>query len=297
MHLILLHAPPQRSRWTLDRLLDRCQDWLPYQGTSGLWQALQRFGISYQRGRPYIHSPDEEYEAKVDFIAQVLRQWQADRRVILFEDEFTLHKEASVACAFRPKTSQPLAHLSEEPASRRIAGALNPFTGKVSAYQGQKIGYVELIHFFEQLCEEYPQAEVIFLILDNWPVHFHPSLQAALTNQQHDFKLHLPPSWDKLKPERKFIGMGLPIQMVPLPTYASWLNPIEKLWKLLKQRILHLHPFSSDFKELRHQVNLFLKHFDQVSEELLAYCGLLKPNGIFADDLRKAGAPFLKSPD
>lgn len=297
VHLMILHAPQQGSRWSLKSLLEACQDWLPYRGVSGLWQALKRFGISYQRARPYIHSPDDEYEAKEGFIGQVLEQWRQGRKVVLFEDEFTFYNEASVASAFMPKSRQPLAPLPYSPKSRRIAGALNPFTGKVSTYQDEKIGYVELACFFEQLCEEYPKAETIFLILDNWPIHFHPSLQAALVDQQHGFKLHLPPSWDKLKPERKFIGMDLPIQMVPLPTYASWLNPIEKLWKLLKQHLLHLHPYSSDFKELCCQVNLFLKKFDQVSEGLLAYCGLLKPDGIFADSLRTAGAPFLLSPD
>ena len=34
----------------------------------------------------------------------------------------------------------------------------------------------------------------------------------------------------------------LPLQLVELSTYASWCNPIEKLWRKLKQELFHLHP-------------------------------------------------------
>jgi len=30
----------------------------------------------------------------------------------------------------------------------------------------------------------------------------------------------------------------LPIQIVQLPTYASWTNPIEKLWRKLKAEMV-----------------------------------------------------------
>ncbi|MBK9335612.1 MAG: transposase [Lewinellaceae bacterium] len=36
--------------------------------------------------------------------------------------------------------------------------------------------------------------------------------------------------------------MNLPVQLHFLPTYASWLNPIEKVWKMLKQDLVHNHP-------------------------------------------------------
>jgi len=33
------------------------------------------------------------------------------------------------------------------------------------------------------------------------------------------------------------------ITLVYLPTYAPWLNPIEKLWRKAYQEVLHLHRF------------------------------------------------------
>lgn len=34
------------------------------------------------------------------------------------------------------------------------------------------------------------------------------------------------------------------LRRVFLPTYSPWLNPIEMLWRVLKQRILKNHPYS-----------------------------------------------------
>jgi hypothetical protein len=64
---------------------------------------------------------------------------------------------------------------------------------------------------------------------------------------------------------------------VQLPTYASWANPIEKLWRWVKQDILHLHPWADDLPELRAQVTGFLDQFRPESEDLLRYVGLLRP--------------------
>jgi transposase len=60
-----------------------------------------------------------------------------------------------------------------------------------------------------------------------------------------------------------------------LPTYASWLNPIEKLWRWLKQDVLHLHRLAHDLMKLRQRVLDFLDQFTSGSQPLLHYVGLL----------------------
>lgn len=61
-----------------------------------------------------------------------------------------------------------------------------------------------------------------------------------------------------------------------LPTYASWTNPIEKLWRKLKQDLLHLHRLADDLAGLRAAVDVFLAQFTDGSPDLLRYAGLLK---------------------
>ncbi|MBK7218852.1 MAG: transposase [Candidatus Promineofilum sp.] len=49
----------------------------------------------------------------------------------------------------------------------------------------------------------------------------------------------------------KAIRDTLPIQLLCLPTYASWLNPIEKLWRWLKQEVIRLHRCADDWPRLK----------------------------------------------
>lgn len=52
-----------RTRWTL-RLLAQAVPCLKGMDPSGVWRALRRFGLSYKKGQPRVHSPDPLYEEK-----------------------------------------------------------------------------------------------------------------------------------------------------------------------------------------------------------------------------------------
>ena len=76
-------------------------------------------------------------------------------------------------------------------------------------------------------------------------------------------------------PDEPTVEDPLPIQAVGLPTYAPWLNPIGKLWRYLKQEVVHLHQKAEDFPSLHSQVDALLDRFAGGSEHLLRYVGLL----------------------
>ena len=101
----------------------------------------------------------------------------------------------------------------------------------MTALQRNKITIAALVGFYQQLRQAYPLAQTIYVVLDNWPVHYHPDVLAALQPQQTPFPLKTPASWSHVKPKARYKTLNLPIQLIPLPTYASWLNPIEGLWK------------------------------------------------------------------
>jgi transposase len=77
------------------------------------------------------------------------------------------------------------------------------------------------------------------------------------------------------------------LRPVWLPTYAPWLNPIEKLWRWLRQDVLKLHRLVSDWPRLRQRVRDFLDQFQHGSEALLRYVGLLG-DGRLAQVIAKA---------
>jgi hypothetical protein len=252
-------------------------DWLLCRSQAGLCKLFQRIGIRYKRGRHHIHSPDADYEPKIRAVCDCLRQAVAnpDQHIVLFLDELSYYRQPSLARAYAARGhSQALAHLScRANTPRRILGAVNALTGQVHYLQRSRVTVATLVDFYDRLRQAYPTAETLWLCQDNWPVHFHPDLLAALQPQRLTWPRHTPGNW-RIKPRRKARRLNLPIQLVALPTYAPWTNPIEKLWRWLKQQVIHHHPYADDLDQLTAQVAQFLERFDHGSEELLRYIGL-----------------------
>jgi hypothetical protein len=65
------------------------------------------------------------------------------------------------------------------------------------------------------------------------------------------------------------------ITPVWLPTYAPWLNPIEKLWRWLRQEVLKMPRWVEDWPQVKQRVPDFLDQFAQGSPDLLRSVGLM----------------------
>jgi hypothetical protein len=194
-------------------------------------------------------------------------------------DEFTYYRQPSLARAYERKGAwQPLAYRSHRSDNQfRIVAALNAITGQVTYRQHSKIGLAQLSNFYAAVRADYPTTTEIYVAQDNWPVHFHPDVLARLQPQTFiPEPPKLSPSWP-VQPSSKAVRDCLPIRLLMLPTYASWLNPIEKLWRWLKQDVLHLHRLSDDWQTLKREVANFLDTLTDGSPDLLRYVGLL-PN-------------------
>ena len=169
----------------------------------------------------------------------------------MFLAELTYYRQPTSAPAYhRRGKSQPRARQAARANTQtRVVAALNGITGRVIYLQRSKIGKEALVAFYAQVRAAYPDAEKFYIVQDNWPTHKVPEVMEAL--QAHG----LTPLF--------------------LPTYATWLNPIEKLWRWLKQDVLHLHRHANDLDTLRQQVVEFLDQFAQGSDALLRYVGIL----------------------
>lgn len=240
-----------RSRWSLDgRRHAVC--WLAPLSLPGVWGVLERFEIVYKRGRRYVHSPDPNYLSKAARLRSVWQQVQADPTclVLLYEDELTYYRCPTICCAYAqagsdaPRAGQGNGYNS----SRRIAGCLDAASGRLSTWQRSAFDHPTFLRYLLAVEASYPDAERIYLALDNWPVHWQPDVLARLQQSK--------------------------ITPIFLPTYAPWLNPIEKVWRKLKQEILHLHRYKSRWQELQERVQHWLDQYHHPSAELLRYVGL-----------------------
>jgi len=242
----------------------------------GLCRLLQRLGIRRKCARDYLHSPDPNYVAKVDYLEQCWQQVQAEpeRRVLLYLDEFGFERQPTRAPAYEAMGHvQPLARRSPRSNTQcRGLGALNALTGQVTYCQRSHIRLPVVTDFYRQVVAAYPDAETVYVVQDNWPLHAHPDLVAHLQPQATPFWPRLPDNWPTTA--RCVPATRWPVQLLFLPTYAPWLNPIEKLWRWLRQTVLHLHRLSDHWDTLKQRVLDFMAQFAQGSHTLLRYVGL-----------------------
>lgn len=272
---------PQQTRWTL-RTLGQVVPWLRDVCVSGVHQILSRLGISYKRARDYVRSPDVDYAEKLSRIQQALEEVSRENPetcVVVYQDEFGFTLQPTVAKDWAETgTKDPLARQSHRSQETCYGiGALNPHTGDVVYQQVKSCTVVALHTFYTHICHRYPKAERIYLIQDNRAIHFHANLMAVLLPQMPAFAKPTPPEWTGKLSKKIGTLAKLPIEIVQLPTYASWTNPIEKLWRWARQSVIHLHRLSNDWQALQDKVLAFMEQFKGGSHPLLRYVGLL-PN-------------------
>lgn len=297
--LHVLHQNPRsygidRSRWRLKDLLHNV-DWLALRSVSGVWRWLHRAGISSKHAQQHVHSPDPAYLPKLLYIRQFLALSQEDPRLfpLLLEDEITFYRRATPSFAYeRQGVQQPKAEQGWAPDyAWRVAACLDVWSGEVVWRDRARFTISGLVGFYEQICRAYPNARTVYLVQDNWTLHHHPDVLAALESQRFPWKLVRPATWPN-EPSKKAKRLHLPIQLLPLPTYASWCNPIEKLWRMLRQELLHMHAFRDDWNGLRTAVRTFLESLAHRTQELLRYCGLANPTQLYANALRTHPPPL-----
>ena len=269
-----------QTRWTL-RTIGQVVPWLENISLSGIHQILSRLGLSYKRARDYVRSPDVDYAEKLSRIRHALEtaRQTPETCVVVYQDEFGFKRQPTLAKDWvETGTTYPVARQSHRSQETCYGiGALNPHTGDVVYQQVENCTVVALHTFYTQICQRYPKAERIYLIQDNRAIHFHPNLIEALLPQTSSFAKPTPPKWTG-KPSKKIGKLAkLPIEILQLPTYAAWTNPIEKLWRWVRQSVIHLHRCSNDWQALQEKVLAFIEQFKGGSQQLLHYVGLL-PN-------------------
>ena len=245
---------PPPSRWTL-RTIRATFDIFRGMTLGGVWRALEgRFGVTLRSGAVQHYSPDPDYATNYDYLINCLNEAAAmpDRIALVFLDEmgFSRWPDPGPDWAAAPPAPPPETDRAASPNQLwRIIGALNAVTGRVDFLDAYIVGRAKVIQFYRQLDAAYPHVERLLVVQDNWSIHTHEDVLGALGR------------WPRLEP-------------VWLPTYSPWLNPIEKLWRWLRQDVLKMHRLAGDWKVLHDRVSQFLGQFAGGSQDLLRYVGL-----------------------
>lgn len=257
----LVRQPPSAyglalNRWRLVDLREHCAPLAQLTTLSGVWRKLRRCELGFKQSRDYLHSPDPAYAPKVEAVLAALAAAQAapERVTLLYGDEVTCYRQPEGGRDWCPRGAdqQPLARRSCRSNTKlRVAGALDALTGAVTSVAASRAGVAELCRLLRRLRASYGAERELYLVWDNWPVHANAKVLAVAAEER--------------------------VTILWLPTYAPWLNPIEKLWRKLKQQVLRLHRYSDQWLELKQAVAAFLAEAEQPSVELLRYVGLALP--------------------
>ena len=131
----------------------------------------------------------------------------------------------------------------------RVVGFMNASSGTVHSTHMKQVTAVRLAETLEMAVHHYPEAETITVVWDNWPNHHSKKVLEVVSTHPR-------------------------LRLLPLPTYAPWLNKIEKFWRRLRQDLTHAHPWCDDFREFLRQLRTQLSHYSEGCIDLLRYVGL-----------------------
>ena len=257
-----LHQAPEnfgfaRSRWTL-ALLEKASSSLQALSLSGVWRRLKRWQIKRKRGRQHLTSPDPAYQEKIEALAQAKQEATAHpgEVVLLYGDETTIYRQPTTGLCYHEQARgghhQPTAPTKPGGNTKhRVGAVLDAVCGRVLFVTGYCVGVEALCQLLKLVRASYGEAVRIKLVWDNWPVHYNPKVLE--------------------------LAAALKIEILWLPTYAPWTNPIEKLWLKLKQEVIVMHRYSAQFSELKQRIADFLNQYNRPAPDLLRFVGLQLP--------------------
>lgn len=197
---------------------------------SGMTKWLRGHGFSYKRPK--------EVPAKADLVKQEqfiesylnLVNETPENEPILFMDSAHPTMTTKVVCGWIKKgVDKPIA----QTASRtrvNVMGAIELSSMKVVSRLPDFVNGETIVAFFDQLKESYPNAPKLHIILDQSAYH-----RSQLVRDS---------------------ALAKNIELHYLPPYSPNLNPIERLWKVMNERVRN-NKFFSSAKIFRHAISEF----------------------------------------
>jgi transposase len=213
-------------------------------------QVLKNLGFSFQKAAfVSAHLDKDKRQAwRTTTWPQILRRAQERKALLLFGDEASFPQWGTLTYTWARRGQQPKGKTCGKRKGYKVCGLIDYFTGHFFS-QGQD-GRLNSAAYIPLLTRVLAQTtHPIILIQDG--AKYHTSAETKAFFAQQTARL----------------------QVVQLPPYSPDYNPIEKLWKKIKQQETHLHYFPT-FEALTEKVEQALRKFTNAPEEILTLCGL-----------------------
>lgn len=215
-----------------------------------LSELLRSLGFSFQKARFVADHLDEAARHRwqtVTFPA-LLAQAKQSNAWLLFGDEASFPQWGTLSYTWAKRGQQPTVKTSGQRKGYKVFGLVDYFSGRFW-YQGQdaKLNSDSYQAFLQQVLDSTNRPLIV--IQDGARYHTSKQMQVFFATHAHR------------------------LTIAQLPSYSPDFNPIEKLWKRIKEKETHMHYFPT-FEALTKKVQQALLNFQNAPQEILSLCGL-----------------------
>ena len=213
-------------------------------------QLLKNMGFSFQKAK--FGSDHKDPEKRKEWLEktwpEILRISKEKNAYVLFGDEASFPQWGSLSYTWAKRGQQPVVKTSGQRKGYKVFGLIDYFSGRFFC-KGYDKGRLNSESYAEFLTEVLLKTtKHIILIQDG--ARYHTS-----------------------KAMREFFARWADrLTVYNLPSYSPDYNPIEKLWKKIKEKEIHLHYFPT-FESLKNKVEEALLHFKDLRNEVLSLFG------------------------
>lgn len=214
-----------------------------------LSELLNVLGFSYQKAKFVAANRNEE--ARQEWLnktwPKIKKAAKKSNGYILFGDEASFPQWGTLSYTWSRKGHQPVVKTSGNRKGYKVFGLIDYFTGRF--FSKGHVGKLNALSYIEFLSEVLSKTRKhIYLIQDGAPYHKGALMRAFFEKNSYRLTVHT------------------------LPSYSPDFNPIEKLWKKIKEHGTHLKYFPT-FESLIDKVNETLIDFSNSATEVLALFG------------------------
>jgi len=191
------------TRWSLAKLSRYLREQQIEVSPAQLGRILARNGISLQRTRSWKQSPDPDYAAKAARVLALYREKPENGVVISFDEKGpeSLRPKHGRGWARRGRPERHRATYNRRHGIRYLVGALDVHADYLRIRARPRRNGNSTLTFMKQIRLAYPRRIRLYWIQDGLSSHWTPDIRTYADNNN--------------------------IELVPTPTYASYLNRIE----------------------------------------------------------------------
>ena len=213
-------------------------------------ELLKSLGFSYQKARFVSDHLDEAGRRRWldETWPTILRLSRQRNAYILFGDEASFPQWGSLSYTWAPRGEQPVVKTTGKRKGYKVFGMIEYFTGRFfSKAQEERMTSESYAAFLTEIISK--TRKHLLIVQDGARYHTSKAMQAFFLQHQEQ------------------------LTVFQLPSYSPDYNPIEKLWKKIKEKGVHMQYFP-DFAALKAKVEDMLLLFADMRHEVLALFGM-----------------------